>query len=96
MRLFDSDIKIHVKSEEESVKVQSLLFKIGYAWDIGGKEFRNVRAPYLFAYNIGNITYSNLESTFEKSPNFIKTCKVLEIYAAQCEKHYTIYGKEIK
>lgn len=54
------NLKIHVKSEEESRQAQECLFKLGYKWSVHSAAFMHLNKPHLFASD-GKITFMYAE-----------------------------------
>lgn len=58
MRTNFNNTKVHVKSEDESRRVQERLFEVGYKWLNGVKEITHLDMSYLFI-DEKHITYAN-------------------------------------
>ena len=51
------NVKVRVKSQDDSIKFQELVFKSGGEWGDGGANVKRTNKPFLFVNNDGKITY---------------------------------------
>lgn len=78
-----TNTKIHVKSEEESRRVQEYAFSKGYGWSIDGKIVQHTQDPYLYFYS-NSITAGITRSTFETHEH--KEIKFTDIFPEETTK----------
>lgn len=63
-------MKFKISSEEQSKRLQEVLFKLGYSWG-GYREFKYITLAYLFAHSNGDLRHASCgaSATFEMSDN---------------------------
>ena len=80
------NIKIRIKDKEESIKVQTQLFKMGCVWN--GDKSINIQytdVNFLFCDNNFYITFTTMEEFFNEDKN--REIKVEDLF-----KHNTLKG----
>lgn len=59
-------LKFRVHSQEHSKAIQTILFELGYEWNISGKNHSFITKPFIYCGEDCSIRFGTTESTFKE------------------------------